>query len=80
MDDSNTFRLEHNRKVTLFDYHGSFLPMSHTFRGYKWSFLKGKTIRNGPPKQKLGADIIKMPNNIKESENGGFKGYGEKHD
>jgi hypothetical protein len=41
--------------------------------------MKGKTIRKGPPKQKLGADIMKMLGDLKESENGEFEGYGEKH-
>jgi hypothetical protein len=53
--------------------------MSHTFRGDKWLFLKGKTVRKGPPKQKLRADIVKMLDNLKESENGGFECYSEKH-
>jgi hypothetical protein len=55
------------------------LPLSHEFRGDKQSFLKDKTVRKGPPKQNLRADIMKMLDNLKESENGGFKGYGEKH-
>jgi hypothetical protein len=49
------------------------------FRGDKQSFLKGKTIRKGPPKRKLREAIIKMLDDLKESENGGFEGYGEKH-
>jgi hypothetical protein len=32
------------------------------------SFLKGKTVRKGPPKQKFGADIIQMLDDLKESE------------
>jgi hypothetical protein len=31
------------------------------------------------PKQKLRADIVKMLHGLKESENGGFEGYDEKH-
>jgi hypothetical protein len=50
MDESNAFRLEHDRKVTFFDCHRRFLPLSHVFRGDKQSFLKGKTVRKGPPK------------------------------
>jgi hypothetical protein len=79
MDDSDAFRLEHGKKVTFFDYHQRLRPFSHEFRGDKQSFQKGKTIRKGPPKQKLGADIVKMLDDLKESENGGFEGYGEKH-
>jgi hypothetical protein len=41
--------------------------------------LKGKTVRKGPSKRKLGADITKMLDDLKESENGEFEGYGEKH-
>jgi hypothetical protein len=42
-------------------------------------FLKIKTVRKGPPKQKFRVDIIKMLDDLKESENGVFKGYGENH-
>jgi hypothetical protein len=77
MDDSDTFKLGHDRKVTFFDCHQRFLPLSQTFRGDKRSFLKGKTVRKRPPKQKLEAYIVKMLDDLKESENGGFKCYGE---
>jgi hypothetical protein len=60
MNDSDAFRMEHNRKVTFFDCHQRFIPMSHTFRGDKQSFLKGEIVRKGTPKQKLGVDIAKM--------------------
>jgi hypothetical protein len=53
--------------------------MTHAFRGDRQSFLKGKAVRKWSPKQKLGADIVKMLNGLKESENGGFEGYGEKY-
>jgi hypothetical protein len=49
------------------------------FRSDRQSFLKGKIVRKGPPKQKLGADIMEMLKNLKESENGVFEGYGENH-
>jgi hypothetical protein len=44
-----------------------------------WFFLKGKTIRKGPPKRKLGADIMKIHDDLKEYANGQLKGYSEKH-
>jgi hypothetical protein len=47
--------------------------------GDKESFQKGKSIRKGPPKRKLRADIMKILSELKESQNGGFKGYGKKH-
>jgi hypothetical protein len=53
MDKSDAFRLQHGRKVSFFDYHQIFLPLSHEFRGDKESFQKGESIRKGPPKQKL---------------------------
>jgi hypothetical protein len=53
--------------------------LSHEFRGDKESFQKGKRVRKGPPKRKLGADIMKMLGELKESQNSGFEGYGEKH-
>jgi hypothetical protein len=53
--------------------------LSHEFRGDKESFQKDKRIRKGTPKRKLRADIIKMLDELKESQNGGFEGYGEKH-
>jgi hypothetical protein len=79
MDDSDAFRLEHDRKVTFFDCHRRFLPMNHAFRGDKRSFLKGKTVKKGLPKRKLKADIMKMIDDLKKSENGGFEGYDKKH-
>jgi hypothetical protein len=79
MENSNAFRLEHDRKVSFFDCHRRFLPLNHPFRSDPRSFLKGKTVRKGPLKRKLGADITKMIDDIKESENSEFEGYGEKH-
>jgi hypothetical protein len=45
----------------------------------KSCFRKDKSVRKGPPKRKIGADIMKMFDELKESQNDGFKGYGEKH-
>jgi hypothetical protein len=50
MDDSNAYRLEHGKKVTFFDCHRRFLPLSYPFRGDRKSFTKGKTVRKGPQK------------------------------
>jgi hypothetical protein len=41
--------------------------------GVKQSFLNGKTIKKGPPKQKLGADIVKMLDDLEESKIVGLK-------
>jgi hypothetical protein len=79
MDDSDAFRLQHGRKVSFFDCHQRFLPLSHEFRGDKELFQKDKSIRKGTPKEKLRADIVKMLGEFKESHNGGFEGYDEKH-
>jgi hypothetical protein len=79
MDDSDALRLQHSRKFPFFDCHRRFIPLSHKFRCDKQSFLKGMTVRKGPPKWKLGADIMKMLSDLKESENGGFEGYSENH-
>jgi hypothetical protein len=79
MDDSDAYRLEHSKKVAFFDYHRIFLPLSHPFRGDRKSFMKGKTIRKGSPKQKLRADITQMLDDLKESGNGKFEGCGENH-
>jgi hypothetical protein len=78
MDESDAFR-QHGRKVSFFDCHRRFLPSSHEFRDDKESFHKGKKVRKGPPKRKLEADIMKMLGEVKESQNGEFKCYGEKH-
>jgi hypothetical protein len=51
----------------FFDCHQRFLPLSHEFRVDKQSFQKGKTIRKGPPKRNLRADILKMLDELKES-------------
>jgi hypothetical protein len=48
--------------------------LNHPFRCDRQSFLKGKSVRKGPPKRKLRADITKMLDDLKESENGGFEG------
>jgi hypothetical protein len=79
MDESDAFRLLHGRKISFFDCHRKFIPLSYELRGDKESFKKDSSIRKGPPKQKLIADIIKMLGELKESWDGGFKGYGEKH-
>jgi hypothetical protein len=79
MDVSDAFRLQHNRKVSFFDYHQRFPPLSHEFRGDKESFQKVKSVRKGPPKRKLRVDIMKMLGELKESQNGGFEGYGKKN-
>jgi hypothetical protein len=77
MVDSDAYRLQHSKKVTFFDCHQRFLPLSHHDKSDKKSFTKGKTVRKGPPKQYFGADIIQMLDNLKESENSNFEGYGE---
>jgi hypothetical protein len=79
MDDSDAFRLHHGRKVSFFDCHRRFLPLSNEFRGEKESFQKRKSVRKGPPKQKLRTDIVKMLDELKEPQNSGFKGYDKKH-
>jgi hypothetical protein len=79
MDDSDAFRLQHAKKVSFFDCHQRFLPSNHPFRNDPQSFLKGRTMRKGSPKRKLGADIMERLDDLKESENGVFEGYDENH-
>jgi hypothetical protein len=79
MDGTNAFRLQHCKKVYLFDCYQRFLPSNHLFKNDTRSFLKGKTVRKGPLKRKLGADIMEMLDDLKESENGVFEDYGENH-
>jgi hypothetical protein len=67
------------KKSPFFNCHRRFLPLSHPFRGDRKSFMKGKTVRKGPPKRKLRADITQMLDDLKESGNDKFKGYGENH-
>jgi hypothetical protein len=45
----------------------------------KSRFRKAKGLEKGPPKQKLGVDIMTMLGEPKEAHNGGFKGYDKKH-
>jgi hypothetical protein len=73
MDDSDAFRLQHGMKVSFFDCHRRFLPLSREFRGDKELFEKGKSVTKGPPKRKLGADIVKMLCELKESQMVGMK-------
>jgi hypothetical protein len=79
MDDSDAYRLQRGKKVTFFDCHRRFIPLSHPFRDDKKSFMKAKKIRKGPPKRKLGAYITQMIDDLKESENGKFESYSENH-
>jgi hypothetical protein len=48
--------------------------------GDKESLKKGNSVRKGAPKQKLRANIMKMLCELKESQDGVFEGYSEKHD
>jgi hypothetical protein len=73
MNDTNTFRPRHDKKVSFFDCHRRFLQSNHPFKNNTQSFLKGKPVNKGAPKRKFGADIIKM------LKNGVFEGYGENH-
>jgi hypothetical protein len=43
-------RLEDGKKVTFFDCHRTFLPLSHPFRGNRKLFTKGERVGKGPPK------------------------------
>jgi hypothetical protein len=79
MDDTDAFRLQHNKKVSFFYCHRRFLSSNHPFKNDRWSFQKGKAVRKGPPKCKLGANIMEMLDDLKESESGVFDGYCENH-
>jgi hypothetical protein len=79
MYDTDAFMLEHDRKVSFFDCHRRFLPSNHEFRNNTRSFLKGKTIRKEPLKRKFDANIIQKLNDLKETGNGVFEGYGVNH-
>jgi hypothetical protein len=79
MDDTDAFRLEHDRKVSFFDCHQRFLPSNYEFRNDTRSFLKGKIVRKGSPKQKFGTYIIQKLDDLKETENVMFEGYGVNH-
>jgi hypothetical protein len=67
------------KKSPFFNCHRRFLPLSHPFKGDRKSFMKGKTVRKGPPKRKLRADITQILDDLKESRNGKFDGYSENH-
>jgi hypothetical protein len=79
MDDTDAFRLQHDKKVSFFGFHQRFLRSNHSFRNHTRSFLKDKTVRKGSLKQKIRVDIIKMLDDLKESENGVFEGYEENY-
>jgi hypothetical protein len=68
MDDTDAFRLQHGKKVSFFDCHQRFLALNHPFRNETQSFLKGKTIRKGLPKQNLEVDTMEMLDDLKKSE------------
>jgi hypothetical protein len=79
MDVTDAFRMRHDKKISFFDCHRRFLPSNHSSRNDTRSFLKGKIVRKRPPKRKFRANIIKTLNDLKESENDVFEGYGENH-
>jgi hypothetical protein len=68
MDDTDAFRLQHGKKVSFFDCHQRFRALNHPFRNETQSFLKGKTIRKGLPKQNLEVDTMEMLDDLKKSE------------
>jgi hypothetical protein len=74
MDESDSFRLQHDKKLSFFDCHRRLLPSNHPFRSDRQSFLKGKPVRKGPPKRKLRANIMEMLDELKESKNDVFEG------
>jgi hypothetical protein len=49
MDEFDAFRLQHGRKVSLFDCHRRLLFLSHEFGGDKELFKKGESVIKGPP-------------------------------
>jgi hypothetical protein len=53
--------------------------LCHEFGDDKQSFLKGKIVIKVPPMEKLRVDIVKILDDLKDLENGGFEGYSEKH-
>jgi hypothetical protein len=65
MDDTDAFRLQHNKKISFFNYHQRFFPSSHSFRNDTRLFLKCKTVRKGSLKRKFKTNIIKMLNDLK---------------
>ena len=79
MADSDSFRLKHGKKVCFFDCHRRFLPLNHHFRNDTQSFRKGKRVREGPPKRLNGEEIIQWHQQLKDSNEGGFIGYGVEH-
>jgi hypothetical protein len=79
MDDSDAFMLQHGEKVYFFDCQQRFLPSNHPFRSDRRSFLKDKTVKKGSLKQKLKTYIMEMLDELKESKNSVFEGYGENH-
>jgi hypothetical protein len=70
---------QYSKEVSFFDFHQRFYQSNHPFRNDTRSFLKGKIIRKGSPKRKLGADIVQVLDDLKESKSGVFEGYGKNH-
>jgi hypothetical protein len=54
MDDTDAFRLHHDKKVSFFDYHRRFLPSNHLFRNGARLFLKGTPLEKGHRSKNLG--------------------------
>jgi hypothetical protein len=79
MDESDAFRLQHSRKVSFFIVNKDSFPLVTSSGVTKSHLTKARVLKKGPPKRKLRADIVKMFGELKESQDGGFEGYGEKH-
>jgi hypothetical protein len=65
------------KSLSLIVIEDSFHQITHS--EMTQSFLKDKTVRKGSPKRKLGANIVQVLDDLKESESGGLEGYGENH-
>jgi hypothetical protein len=67
------------RRKHFFDVHRRLLPYNHPFRKDTKSFRKGKRVRDGPPKQQTGENIMRQHCDLKLGVGGRFQGYGKEH-
>ncbi|CAH9142220.1 unnamed protein product [Cuscuta epithymum] len=82
MENTSAFYLKYSRKPCHFDCHRKFLPLNHSYRKDKTSFLKDKIERSAPPPRlnggELWARVRSIPSAIKEP-NEKPSGYGVEH-
>ncbi|XP_061348406.1 uncharacterized protein LOC133293820 [Gastrolobium bilobum] len=83
MDKCKGFSLQHSHKVSWFDCHRQFLPLSHPYRKNKHAFTKGRVETSNIPIRLSGEEVWQRVRNLMSAEeNANFvpdEEYGQSH-